>query len=110
MQQELEIDPSNAGAEYVLGELAQQNQQWDEAIRAFFTRSQDSIPPLATLLLAGEVALVSAKRFSEAIAPLETAVKLEPGESGSALFAGDRIHAAPGARKTATRSLPFKDN
>jgi tetratricopeptide (TPR) repeat protein len=35
MQAELEIDPSNAGAEYVLGELAKQNQQWDEAIQHF---------------------------------------------------------------------------
>src|SRR5437773_2357633 len=34
-QQELEIDPTNAGAEYVLGELARQSQQWDEAIQHF---------------------------------------------------------------------------
>src|SRR6185437_13786606 len=28
LQQEIEIDPSNAGAEYVLGELARQDSQW----------------------------------------------------------------------------------
>src|SRR5262249_18888820 len=30
---ELEIDPDNAGAEYVLGEIARQAQQWDEAVQ-----------------------------------------------------------------------------
>ena len=35
MQAELEIDPSNAGAEYVLGEIAKQNQQWDDAAQHF---------------------------------------------------------------------------
>jgi len=34
-QQELEIDPTNAGAEYVLGELARQAQQIPEAIEHF---------------------------------------------------------------------------
>src|SRR5438132_8434975 len=34
-QQELGIDPNNAGAEYVLGELARQAQQLDEAIQHF---------------------------------------------------------------------------
>ncbi len=38
LEQEIEIDPSNAGAEYVLGELARQDSQWPEAI-AHFTRA-----------------------------------------------------------------------
>ena len=38
LQQEIEIDPANAGAEYVLGELARQESQWPEAI-AHFTRA-----------------------------------------------------------------------
>ena len=38
LQQEIEIDPTNAGAEYVLGELARQDSQWPEAI-AHFTRA-----------------------------------------------------------------------
>src|SRR5438309_1725880 len=37
-QQELEIDPSNAGAEYVLGELARQENQLPDAI-AHFSRA-----------------------------------------------------------------------
>jgi tetratricopeptide (TPR) repeat protein len=77
MQQELEIDPSNAGAEYVLGALAQQNQQWDDAIQ-HFSRATKLDASFGDAFIGLGSCLGSAKRFSEAIAPLETAVKLEP--------------------------------
>src|ERR1700728_1795397 len=32
---ELPLDPSNAGAEYILGELARRDEKWDEAISRF---------------------------------------------------------------------------
>ena len=35
LQQELEIDPANAGAEYVLGELARQTNDFPEAVQHF---------------------------------------------------------------------------
>jgi tetratricopeptide (TPR) repeat protein len=77
MQQELEIDPSNAGAEYVLGALAQQNQQWDDAI-AHFSRAAKLDPTFGDAFVGLGASLGSAKRYSEAIPPLENAVKLEP--------------------------------
>jgi tetratricopeptide (TPR) repeat protein len=77
MQQELEIDPSNAGAEYVLGALAQQNQQWDEAI-PHFSRAAKLDPTFGDAFVGLGASLGSAKRYSESIAPLETAIKLEP--------------------------------
>jgi tetratricopeptide (TPR) repeat protein len=77
MQQELEIDPSNAGAEYVLGALAQQNQQWDEAI-PHFARAAKLDPTFGDAFVGLGSCLSSAKRFSDAIAPLENAVQLEP--------------------------------
>jgi tetratricopeptide (TPR) repeat protein len=76
-QQELEIDPNNAGAEYVLGELARQDSQWPEAV-AHFTRAAKLDAGFGDAYLGLGVTLISAKRFSEAVAPLETAVKLEP--------------------------------
>lgn len=76
-QQELEIDPSNAGAEYVLGELAREVQQWDEAIQ-HFTRAARLDSSFGDAYLGWGVSLVSTKKFSEAVPPLETAVKLEP--------------------------------
>ena len=81
-QEELKIDPSNAGAEYVLGEMARQDSQWDDAIEHFFKATQldagfgDAYLGLGT-------ALLSAKKFTDAIPPLQTAVKLEPRNPGA---------------------------
>src|SRR5205814_4100949 len=77
-QQELEIDPNNAGAEYVLGELARQAQQWDEAIR-HFSRAAKLDAGFGDAFLALGASLLAAKKFSDAVSPLEVAVKLEPG-------------------------------
>src|SRR5260370_24044536 len=76
-QQELEIDPNNAGAEYVLGEIARQESQWPDAIK-HFSRATELDAGFGDAFLGLGTALLSAKRFSEAIPPLETAVKLEP--------------------------------
>lgn len=76
-EQELEIDPSNAGAEYVLGELAGQAQQWDDAIQ-HFSRAAKLDAGFGDAFLGWGSALLSTKKFAEAVPPLETAVKLEP--------------------------------
>lgn len=76
-QQELEIDPSNAGAEYVLGELARQAQQWDDAIR-HFSQASKLDPSFGDAFLGLGSSLISQRKFSEAVQPLEMAVKLEP--------------------------------
>jgi tetratricopeptide (TPR) repeat protein len=77
-EKELEIDPSNAGAEYVLGEMAKQNQQWDEAIE-HFSRAAKLDTGFGDAFIGWGGSLVSEKKFSDAIPPLETAVKLESG-------------------------------
>jgi tetratricopeptide (TPR) repeat protein len=74
---ELKIDPKNAGAEYVLGELSRQAQQWDDAI-AHFSRAAKLDANFANAFLALGLSLNSAGRYVEAIAPLETEVKLQP--------------------------------
>jgi tetratricopeptide (TPR) repeat protein len=76
-QQELAIDPSNAGAEYVLGELAREAQQWDDAIQ-HFSRAAKLDPGFGDAFLGWGGTLVSEKKFLEAVGPLESAVKLEP--------------------------------
>jgi tetratricopeptide (TPR) repeat protein len=81
-QEELKIDPSNAGAEYVLGELARQESQWDQAIE-HFSRATELDAGFGDAFLGLGSALMSAKRFSEAIPPLQTAVKLEPRNPGA---------------------------
>jgi Tfp pilus assembly protein PilF len=75
--QELQIDPRNAGAEYVLGELARQNQQWDEAVERFSSATKLDAQFGEAFLGLG-MSLLAEKRYSDALAPLEIAVKLEP--------------------------------
>jgi tetratricopeptide (TPR) repeat protein len=87
MQAELEIDPSNAGAEYVLGEIARQNQQWDEAI-LHFSRAAKLEPGFGEAFVGWGGSLVSAKKFSEAIPPLETGVKLQTGNPAAHYMLG----------------------
>jgi tetratricopeptide (TPR) repeat protein len=81
-QSELKIDPSNAGAEYVLGEMARQDSQWDDAIQ-HFSRATKLDAGFGDAFLGLGSALLSAKRFSDAIPPLQTAVKLEPRNPGA---------------------------
>jgi tetratricopeptide (TPR) repeat protein len=75
--QELAIDPNNAGAEYVLGELARQAQSWDEAAE-HFSRAAKLDANFGDAYLGLGVSLASAKKFTEAISPLQAAVRLEP--------------------------------
>ena len=81
-QEELTIDPTNAGAEYVLGELAREASQYPEAIQ-HFSRATELDASFGDAFLGLGTALLSAKRFSDAIPPLETAVKLEPRNPGA---------------------------
>ncbi len=64
-QEELEIDPTNAGAEYVLGEMAREESQWPDAIK-HFSRATELDAGFGDAFLGLGTALVSAKRFSEA--------------------------------------------
>lgn len=75
---ELDIDPRNAGAEYVLGELAREVGRIPEAVE-HFTRAARLDSGFGDAFLGLGMALVAEKRYSDAIPPLETAVKLQPG-------------------------------
>jgi tetratricopeptide (TPR) repeat protein len=75
---EVQIDPKNAGAQYILGELARQEENWDEAISRFSTAANlDS--NFAEAYLGWGFCLVSRKRYEEAIPPLQVAVRLQQG-------------------------------
>jgi tetratricopeptide (TPR) repeat protein len=76
-QEELKLDPKNAGAEYVLGELARQAGEWPEAIE-HFSKATKLDSGFSEAFLGLGTSLLSAKQFAEAIAPLETAAKLQP--------------------------------
>ena len=76
--QELEIDPTNAGAEYVLGELARQAQDLPEAVK-HFSRATQLEANFADAYMGLGMSLLAQKNYAEAVAPLEKAVKLQPG-------------------------------
>jgi tetratricopeptide (TPR) repeat protein len=77
-QKELQIDPQNAGAEYILGEMARQESQWEDAI-AHFTRATKLDPSFGDAYMSLGFCLVSVKRYEEAIPPLEVAVRIQQG-------------------------------
>lgn len=78
LQEELDIDPSNAGAEYVSGELARQMQDLPAAVE-HFAKAKTLDPNFGDAYLGLGMALLSEKKYEDAIAPLEMAVRLEPG-------------------------------
>jgi tetratricopeptide (TPR) repeat protein len=77
LQQELEIDPNNAGAEYILGELARQAGDFDSAIQ-HFGKATKLDPNFADAYLGLGTSLMTEKNYAAAIPPLELAVKLQP--------------------------------
>jgi tetratricopeptide (TPR) repeat protein len=77
-QKEIEIDPRNAGAEYVLGEMARQESQLDEAI-LHFSRAAKLDSSFGDAFMGWGFCLVTLKRYEEAIPPLQSAVRLQQG-------------------------------
>jgi tetratricopeptide (TPR) repeat protein len=74
---EVQIDPSNAGAIYILGELDRRDQKWDEAISRY-TQAIKLDPNFAEAYLGLGFCLVNLKKYEEAIPPLRTSERLMP--------------------------------
>jgi tetratricopeptide (TPR) repeat protein len=74
---EIQIDPNNAGAIYILGELDRRDQKWDDAI-ARYTQALKVDPNLAEAYLGLGYCLVNLKKYEDAIPPLRTAERLMP--------------------------------
>jgi tetratricopeptide (TPR) repeat protein len=75
---EITIDPSNAGAHYILGELARRDEKCEEAIPQF-TEAIKFNPNFAEAYLGQGLCLVSLKKYEEAVPPLRSAERLTPG-------------------------------
>jgi tetratricopeptide (TPR) repeat protein len=78
-EEELKIDPDNASAEFMLGEMARQTGQWEEAIGRF-SRAAKLDAGFQEAYLALGMSLNSAGKFSDAIAPLRSYINMEPGD------------------------------
>ena len=77
LQMEVELDPQNAGAEYLLGEMAREGGKWDEAIE-HLSRATKLDPSFPDAFLGLGMSCVSAGKAAEAIPPLEAFEKMQP--------------------------------
>lgn len=104
--QELEIDPANAGAEYVLGELARQGQDMPEAVRRF-TKATQLNPNFADAYLGLGMSLLTQKQYADAVAPLQAAVKMQP-ENPAAHYSLATAYARTGRKEDAEREFALQ--
>ena len=79
MQSELEVDPSNASAQFVLGELARRAGDWNQAITRF-SQAAKLDAGFSEAYLALGMSQAEAGQFTQAISPLETYVKQQPDD------------------------------
>ncbi|MFP5229198.1 MAG: tetratricopeptide repeat protein [Acidobacteriota bacterium] len=78
-EKEVAIDPSNASAEFILGELARRKGDWDPAIR-HFAQAAHLDAGFSEAWLALGMSLAASGRYAEAKPPLEHYVQLEPDD------------------------------
>lgn len=105
-EQELEIDPRNASAEFVLGELAKNDGDLSAAI-VHYTKATRLDAGFAEAYLGLGSALVSSKRFSDAIVPLEKYEKLAP-DSPTGHYQLALAYAGVGRRDDANREAALQ--
>jgi tetratricopeptide (TPR) repeat protein len=105
-QEELEINPQNAVAEFVLGQLAADGKDSATAIQ-HFTRATKIDGGFMEAYLGLGTALNSAKQFTEAIAPLETYEKMAP-DSPTGHYQLAVAYAGAGRREDSNREAALQ--
>ncbi len=105
---ELAIDPKNAGAEYVLGEIARQEEQWPAAID-HFTKAGKLDVGFADAYTGLGRALLSADRAADAVGPLMEAAKLDPRNPTVHYYAAIALQHAGRKAEADRESALFKE-
>lgn len=106
LNEELKADPSNAAAEFVLGETERQAGNWDEAI-GHFSRASKLDEGFQEAYLALGMSLNAAGRFADALAPLESYVKMQPGDPAGHYQLGT-AYARTGHKQEAQREMALQ--
>ncbi len=78
-EKEIAVDPSNASAEFILGELARRKGDWNVAIR-HFTQASKLDAGFSEAYLALGMSLAASGRYAEAKPPLQHYVQLQPDD------------------------------
>lgn len=105
-QEEIEIDPRNAVAEFVLGQLAADSGDSSSAIR-HFERAAKLDTTFAEAYLGLGTSLNSAKRFPDAIPPLEAYEKMAP-DSPTGHYQLALAYAGAGRKEDANREAQLQ--
>ncbi len=105
-EEELEIDPRNAGAEYVLGQLAADSSDFAASIR-HFDKATKLDTNFSEAFLGLGTSLNSAKRFNDAIAPLETYERMAP-DSPTGHYQLAVAYAGTGRKEDANREAQLQ--
>jgi len=105
-EEELEIDPRNATAEFVLGQVAADAKDTATAIRHFTRATKLDVGFMEAYLGLG-TALNSAKQFTEAILPLETYEKMAP-DSPTGHYQLAVAYAGAGRREDSNREAALQ--
>lgn len=102
-EQELKINPSNAAAEFMLGDLDRQLEQWDQAVLHFRRASQLDVGFLEADLGLG-MALNAEGKYQEAITPLQKYIAGVPDDAAGH-YQLAMAYARTGRRDEAEREL-----
>ncbi len=80
MDAELAVDPRNAAAEFILGEIERRAEHWEAALPHFSRASQIDVG-FSEAYLAMGMCLNALSRYGDAIPPLEKYEKLQPSDA-----------------------------
>ena len=105
-EEELEIDPRNATAEFVLGQIAADAKDYASSIQ-HFSRATKLDSNFAEAFLGLGTSLNSTKRFAEAIPPLETYEKMAP-DSPTGHYQLAVAYAGAGRKEAANREAALQ--
>ena len=105
-QKEVEVDPTNASAEFILGELARRAGDWDEAIPHFSHAAKLDVGFSEAYLALG-MSLAASGKFAEARPPLESYVKMQP-EDPAGHYQLAIAYARTGDTKGASREMALQ--
>jgi len=82
LREEIVVDPKNTAALYILGEMARQESDWQEAIEKFSAAAKLDAN-FGDAFMRWGAALIAERKFDEAVAPLRQAARLQPGNTAA---------------------------
>lgn len=106
LEAELAVDPNSAAAEFLLGEIARQAGQWETAIDCFAKAAKLDEGFVEAYLALG-ISMNAAGKFADAVAPLETYVKMA-AEDPAGHYQLATAYARTGRRQEAQREMALQ--